>query len=133
MGVIAPKLVPHRPPLAWISRPQLLELLDTGRERGLTLVSAPAGFGKTTLLTEWWGTAASTGTRFAWVSLDANDAEPVRLWGHVIASLARAESTVGLRSMAALRANPEAITRSVLPALFAELSVGTGPNGADPR
>ena len=79
------------------------------------------------MLTEWVGTAASTGTRFAWVSLDANDAEPARFWRHVIAAIARAEPTVGLRSMAALKANPDAITRAVLPVLFEELSTETRP------
>ena len=127
MGVVAPKLVPHRLPPASISRPHLLELLGTGRERVLTLVSAPAGFGKTTVLTEWFGTAAATGARFAWVSLDVNDAEPDRFWRHVIAALARAEPSVGVRSMGALRANPAAIRRSVLPVLFEELGTATGP------
>jgi len=127
LGVVAAKLVPHRLPPGSISRPHLLELLGTGRDRGLTLVSAPAGFGKTSVLTEWIGTAASTRTRFSWVSLDANDAEPVRLWRHVIASLKRAEPGVGHRSMAALKANPDAIARSVLPVLFQELNAGTSP------
>ena len=127
MGVVAPKLVPHRLPPGSISRPRLLQLLETGRDRGLTLVSAPAGFGKTTLLTEWVGTGASTGTRFAWVNLDSNDAEPVRFWRHVIASLARVEPAVGDRSMAALTAQPEGIVASVLPVVFQELATATGP------
>ncbi len=126
MGIVAPKLVPHRLPPGSISRPQLLRLLEAGQDRRLTLVSAPAGFGKTTVLTEWVGTAASTGTRFAWVSLDANDAEPARFWTHVIAALARAEPRVGRRSLGALRAHPESMTTSVLPVLFEELDADAG-------
>src|ERR1700712_5070089 len=124
MGGVAPKLVPPRLPPGTLSRPRLIDLLGAGRDRALTLLSAPAGYGKTTVLTEWVGTRTPTATRFAWVSLDANDAEPVRFWRHVLASVARAEPTVGRRSMPALRAHPDAIPRKVLPVLFEELSAG---------
>jgi LuxR family transcriptional regulator, maltose regulon positive regulatory protein len=53
VGVIATKLAPHRLPRGSVSRPQLLDRLRAGRNRALTLASAPAGYGKTTLLTEW--------------------------------------------------------------------------------
>jgi LuxR family maltose regulon positive regulatory protein len=53
----------------------------------LGLVVAPAGFGKSTLLAQW---ARSTGRRVAWVTLDHNDADPVRFWTHAIAALERA-------------------------------------------
>jgi ATP/maltotriose-dependent transcriptional regulator MalT len=52
-GVIAGKLAPARLPQGWVARPALIECLRAGRGRALTLVSAPAGFGKTTLLTAW--------------------------------------------------------------------------------
>ncbi|MCI0696055.1 hypothetical protein L0337_29150 [candidate division KSB1 bacterium] len=55
-----------------VSRPRLIERMHQGIERKLTLVSAPAGFGKTTLLTEW----LATGERVAgWVALDQSDNE----------------------------------------------------------
>ncbi len=126
IGVIASKLVPHRRPSGSVRRPHLLATLDRGRDRMLTLLSAPAGFGKTTVLTEWVDTAAS-GVTYAWVSLDAADAEPVRLWTHIVAALARSGAPVGERSRAALRAGPGQIIESVLPELFAELSDGVGP------
>jgi LuxR family maltose regulon positive regulatory protein len=125
-GVIASKLVPHRRPSGSVSRPHLLELLDGGQEQTLTLLSAPAGFGKTTVLTEWID-AGRSGTSFAWVSLDAADAEPVRLWTHVIAALARSGADAGARSLAALRSSPGQVLESVLPALFEELSAGDTP------
>jgi hypothetical protein len=109
-GLIRAKLAPHRLPRGWLSRPQLLDELRLGRGRVLTLVSAPAGFGKTTLLTEWAGTDAAT--PFAWVTLDPGDEEPVRLWAHVVAAIAQHESTVGDRFLAALRSNPD---RSPMP------------------
>ena len=57
-----------------------------GRERTLTLVCAPAGYGKTTLLAQW-AAADADRTAFAWVSLDAMDSDPARLWAHVITAL----------------------------------------------
>ena len=123
-GLIRAKLAPHRLPRGWLSRPQLLDELRLGRDRVLTLVSAPAGFGKTTLLTEWAGTDAAT--PFAWVTLDPGDEEPVRLWAHVVAAIAQHESTVGVRFLAALRSNPVRVADVALPVLFDELAEGTG-------
>src|SRR5204862_2907186 len=91
-----------------------------GRRSALTLVSAPAGFGKTTLLTSW--AAASDSSSVAWVSLDKADTDPARLWTHVIAALASIEPRVGTTSLAALRAGPDQIESSVLPRLLDELS-----------
>ena len=122
IGVIATKLAPHRLPHGSVSRPQLLDRLRAGRHRALTLVSAPAGFGKTTLLTEWVNT--DSGHSFAWVTLDRGDTEPVRLWSHLIAALARSDPTIGARSLAALRASPGRVIDAVLPVLFDELTEG---------
>ena len=65
---------PVRPEL--VSRPRLIERLNAGLQRKLTLISAPAGFGKTTLLSEWASQRASestSGRPVAWVSLDEGD------------------------------------------------------------
>jgi LuxR family maltose regulon positive regulatory protein len=69
------------------------------------------------LITSW----ASVSGSIAWVSLDRADADPGRLWTHLIAALAAAESRVGTTSLAALKARPEEIERYVLPRLFEEL------------
>src|SRR4051794_164167 len=122
VSVIATKLAPYRLPYGSIPRPHLLDRLRAGRDRALTLVSAPAGFGKTTLLTEW--VATDSDTAFAWVTLDLGDAEPVRLWTHVIVALAQSEPTVGERSLPALRVSPDRIADKVLPLIFAELAEG---------
>jgi len=119
-GVIETKLAPHRLPHGSVSRPALLEQLRHGRDRALTLVSAPAGFGKTTLLTEWVTTDRER--VFAWVTLDASDAEPVRLWTNVIASVAARRLSVGVGSLPALRTNPDRVADAVLPILFDELA-----------
>ena len=74
-----PPVRPERVP-----RPRLLERLEAGLDRKLTLISAPAGFGKTTLISEC---AARCGHPVAWISLDKSDNEPVRFWDYVVAAL----------------------------------------------
>ncbi len=73
-----------------VPRPRLSERLDRGSALKLVLVSAPAGFGKTTLLTQWLaaGPAGPGGQRrAAWLSLDRADNDPVSFWAYVIAAL----------------------------------------------
>jgi LuxR family maltose regulon positive regulatory protein len=72
-----------------VSRPRLVGRLDEGLRRGhkLTLVSAPAGFGKTTLLSEWIQSSETPSPQFAWLSLDKNDNEPTRFWAYVLTAL----------------------------------------------
>lgn len=78
---------PHRRE-DWVPRPELTSYLDSCQAR-LILVDAPAGYGKTTLLAQW--RAASAQARpFGWVSLDAGDNDPNRLWLHVACALQRA-------------------------------------------
>jgi len=71
-----------------VPRPHLITQLQEGLELGhsLTLLSAPAGFGKTTLLSEW---ARSCGRTFAWLSLDEGDNDPARFLTYLVASLQR--------------------------------------------
>ena len=93
-------------------RPRLHEKLDAGTSAKLIVVSAPAGFGKTTLVSEWLGgrrlaagrkpstskTANQTpaGENFSWLSLDENDNDPTRFWIYFIAAL---QTIAGLRAM----------------------------------
>jgi hypothetical protein len=93
-----------------LSRSEVVELLHAGSDRKLTLLSAPAGYGKTMLLTEW--RAAEAGDHlFAWLSLDLQDDEIVRFWTYVIAALRSVAPDVGARSLAALKAGAD-LTRS---------------------
>jgi LuxR family transcriptional regulator, maltose regulon positive regulatory protein len=85
-GLLATKLYVPRPHPGFVPRPRLLDRLEEGMARGLLLVCAPAGFGKTALLAHW----AQTGRRpVAWVSLDTGDNDPARFWRHVAAALDR--------------------------------------------
>jgi LuxR family maltose regulon positive regulatory protein len=91
-ALLATKLhVPRQRP-GFVPRPRLVEALGEGLARRLILVCAPAGSGKTTLLADW----ARSGNRpVAWLSLDAADNDPVRLWRHVVAALDRAVPGIG--------------------------------------
>jgi LuxR family maltose regulon positive regulatory protein len=124
LGVVRAKLTPPRLPRGSVSRPHLLDTLRDGRGRSLTLVSAPAGFGKTTLLAGW--VQADPGTRFAWLTLDAGDCDPARFWTHVAAALSSAAQTIDPVTAAALRSHPEGIVSSTLPRLCEELAAGVG-------
>jgi len=73
---------PVRPNL--VSRPRLIERLNEGITRKLTLISAPAGFGKTTLLSKW---VSSCRHPVAWLSLDERDNDPARFWTYFVAAL----------------------------------------------
>ena len=78
----------HRPPTRpeWVERTRLMKDLDHAVLRPVVLVAAPAGFGKTTMVTQWL--AGNGGPQVAaWVSLDASDNDPVQLWTHVAMAL----------------------------------------------
>jgi LuxR family transcriptional regulator, maltose regulon positive regulatory protein len=74
---------------ALVSRPHLIARLNSGLHRKLTLISAPAGFGKTTVVTEWMQTLANMPLPSAvtWLSLDEGDNELARFLSYVIAAL----------------------------------------------
>src|SRR5205809_7739490 len=74
-----------------ISRPRLPGLLNESLKHPFTLVSAPAGFGKTTLLSTWSQSLPSSTPRVAWISLDEEDNEPRLFWIYVLRALQRQE------------------------------------------
>jgi LuxR family maltose regulon positive regulatory protein len=85
--LIATKLHVPTPRRRAIERPRLWDLLDRGSNARLTLVSAPAGFGKTTLLAEWLAQPSIQGQAIAWLSLDEADDDPTLFWPHVVSAL----------------------------------------------
>ncbi|MCB9098896.1 MAG: tetratricopeptide repeat protein [Anaerolineales bacterium] len=76
---------PARPQL--VPRPRLTRQLNQGLHRKLTLVAAPPGFGKTTLMSEWQAALSVDGCSMVWVSLDEQDNDPVRFWSYVVTAL----------------------------------------------
>jgi LuxR family maltose regulon positive regulatory protein len=85
--LLATKL--HIPPLRqdFVPRRRLLDRLESGLQRKLILISAPAGYGKTTLLSEWHASSQGRALSLAWVLLDEQDNDPVRFWSYVLAAL----------------------------------------------
>ena len=99
MPILATKLyVPPRRSRI-VLRPRLDERLNEGLQRRLTLVSAPAGFGKSTLVAEW---VAECGLPVAWLSLDEGDAEPTRFLAYLVEALRTVRPGVGEGVLAAL-------------------------------
>lgn len=88
LPLLVSKLSPPRPRAALLDRARLFALLDAGRESPLTLLSAPAGFGKTTLVCQWIAArrASSDFPPVAWVSLEPSDNDPVHFWRYLIAA-----------------------------------------------
>jgi LuxR family maltose regulon positive regulatory protein len=104
-----------------VARPRLSERLSRGAESALTLVSAPAGFGKTTLLTEWLAAAPADGPSVAWLSLDQRDNDPALFWTYVAAALqTAAPHGVGASALSLLQSRQPPI-EAVLAALVNDL------------
>ena len=90
--LLATKLHVPGPQPGVVPRPRLAQQLDEGLGRGLVLVCAPAGYGKTVLLADW---VQRTPQPAAWLSLDAGDNDPARFWRHAIAALDRVRPGIG--------------------------------------
>jgi LuxR family maltose regulon positive regulatory protein len=99
--LLTTKLYIPRPRPGLVPRPRLTQRLNEGVGRKLTLISAPAGFGKTTLLSEWIPTSERC---VCWVSLDENDNDPFRFWTYFISALQMLRTDLGQGALARLRA-----------------------------
>ncbi len=88
---------------ALVPRPRLLERLNKGMERKLTLISAPAGFGKTTLLCEWLRSPVGKAIPVAWISLDEGDNDPIRFGTYMCTALEQIQVGVCERTLAFLQ------------------------------
>jgi LuxR family maltose regulon positive regulatory protein len=107
---------PARPGL--VARLRLIERLNAGQNGKLTLISAPAGFGKTTLLSEWM---ASSPRSFAWLSLDEGDNDPARFLTYFITALQIISPNTGSGLLASLQSAKISLTRSPSESLLTTL------------
>ncbi len=109
------------PPIrsALLQRSRLLAILDQRCSFPLTLLSASAGFGKTTLLSAW---ASQSTSRVAWLSLDEQDNDPTRFWTYVVAALRHSGASVGEATLALLHSPQSALLPGALTALINELA-----------
>jgi len=98
--LLTTKLHVPRPRTHLVPRARLVRRLQQGLARSLTLVSAPAGFGKTTLLAQW---CAQSGTPVAWLSLEAEDNDPTRFLSYLIAALQTLDAQLGTTALVLLR------------------------------
>jgi len=126
LSLLSTKL--HLPPLRAdaVLRMRLLERLETGARAGrtLTLISAPAGFGKTTLISAW---LQHSRRQSAWLSLDTGDNDPIRFWRYVIAALQTMDASWGTAALAMLAAPQAPPLESVVTALINDLAAPAKP------
>src|SRR6266516_7828748 len=117
--ILATKLYipPLRPNV--VSRPRLLERLNEGLYRKLTLIAAPAGFGKTTLLSEW---VEGIDRQVAWLSLDEEDIAPTRFLTYLVAALQTIAPTIGEGVSGVLQSPQPPPTQSILTTLLNDMT-----------
>src|SRR6266487_6708336 len=119
MPILATKLYipPLRPHV--VSRPRLLERLNEGLHRKLILIAAPAGFGKTTLISEWVeGIERPT----AWLSLDEGDNDPTRFLTYLVAALQTIAANIGEGVLGMLQSPQPLLPEAMLTALLNDLT-----------
>ena len=115
---------PPRPKI--VLRPRLIERLNEGLSAGckLTLISAPAGFGKTTLVSEWVAGCerSEPKARVAWLSLDEGDNDPIRFLTYLIAALQTIAANIGAGVLAVLQSPQLPPIESILTTLLNEIT-----------
>jgi LuxR family maltose regulon positive regulatory protein len=117
--LLATKLHLPRPRPGFVPRPRLLERLREGMAHELTVVCAPAGFGKTSVLAEW---ARSSTKPVAWLSLDQGDSDPARFWRYLAAALDRPRPSLTQQVAALLRGPQQPPLEAVVTVVVNELA-----------
>ena len=117
--ILATKLYTPLPPAKVVLRPHLTERLNEGLNRRLTLISAPAGFGKTSLISAW---LAGCERPIAWLSLDEGDNDPTRFMAYLVAALQRVAASIGEGVLVALQSSRPPPTESVMTTLLNEIA-----------
>src|SRR5947209_7851892 len=102
-----------------VSRPRLLDRLNEGLHCKLTLISAPAGFGKTTLVSEWLAGGARP---VAWLSLDKEENDPTRFLTYLVAALQTIAVTLGAGVLDLLQSSQSPPPEAILTALLNEIT-----------
>ena len=131
--LLATKLYIPKPRKSLVHRPRLIERLDQGLYQGskLTLVSAPAGYGKTTLIADWIHKAQSTNhdSHFTWLSLDEADNDVTRFFTYLIAALQEIDQAIGAELQPILETDADLPMEPLLTALVNDIAAW----GADSR
>jgi LuxR family transcriptional regulator, maltose regulon positive regulatory protein len=118
--IVETKLHVPTPRRRLVHRPTLLALLDESPAPTLTVVVAPPGWGKSTLLAQWCAWIGPA--RVAWMSVDRADHDPVRFWTHVIEALRTVDAELGRTAREVLRTPGAGVIDVVLPSLLNDLA-----------
>lgn len=118
-AIIANKLYSPPPRPKVVLRPRLSERLNEALHRKLTLISAPAGFGKTTLVSEW---VAGCERPVAWLSLDEGDKDPTRFLAYLVAALQTIAANLGAGVLGLLQSPQPPPPTSIMTALLNEIA-----------
>lgn len=121
--ILATKLFIPVPRTKSVARRHLTALLDNGQDRKLILVCAPAGYGKTSLVSEW---IAYSHAKAAWLSIDAGDNDPVRFWDYVIAAIRTVAPGIGEQALTLLHEPQPLPIETILSTLINALSALSG-------
>jgi LuxR family maltose regulon positive regulatory protein len=105
-----------------VARPGLLNQIDSSTLQKLTLISAPAGFGKTTLLQTWFHKNKG---KVTWFSIDERDNDPIRFWFYFVASLQHTHAEIGQGFLAGLQSSASPEIENLLIKLINEISIGS--------
>jgi LuxR family transcriptional regulator, maltose regulon positive regulatory protein len=117
-SIIQTKLAVPVPRPALVARPDLLARLDAGLRGPLTLIAAPAGFGKTTLLSMWRARLSDTATPLAWVTLEDDDNDPLRFWRYLVTALDLLQPGIAAHVSSFVQGFQPPSLRSLLPELL---------------
>ena len=110
--------IPHARP-GLVSRQRLIEQLNAGLSCSLTLVSAPAGYGKTILLSEWINkNKLPTG----WLTLDKDDNDPLRFWSYCVKALQTIRPNIGESALKLLQLPPPSPIEPIVTTIINEMS-----------
>jgi LuxR family maltose regulon positive regulatory protein len=135
-ALLATKLYAPAPRAELVPRSHLIDRLSSGLwqngafARRLTLISAPAGFGKTTLVAEWQHSLPATtpAFTFTWLSLDEQDNDPARFLVYLLAALQRIDPAIGGAALAMMQAAPPPPPEPLLSSLINDLATASRPS-----
>lgn len=119
--IVESKLAPSRPNVHTVQRERLMQVLDEALSRKLALVTAPAGFGKSTLLQQWHERTTRNGVAVAWFSPDEADADPHQFLAYVVLALTKSGLAAPDIEVGAHNGFSDSPTRSVLRSLIAHM------------
>ncbi|PCE21515.1 LuxR C-terminal-related transcriptional regulator [Burkholderia ubonensis] len=122
LSLIQTKMAPPRPPRCRVTRRPLLKKLAAAAQHTVTLIIAPAGFGKTTMLSEWCEVLRTRHQLVAWLSLDSDDDDPDQFGAYLVAALSRGTGGVGQHAERLLCKDPLTPGRTVVSVLLNEIA-----------